>query len=210
MVSAQDALRHLQSGNHRFVSGVSDRSTLTDQTRRRETIAGQEPVAIVLGCSDSRVPAEIIFDQGLADLFVVRVVGNIAASSQIGSIEFAAERFGARLVVVLGHSDCSAIQTALEHAERPTESRSPHLDTIVDFIRPTLQSLWKLGSWQERDDLMREAVRANIRASVSHLRLGSNILGQMIDEDGLLIVGAEYSLRTGVVHFFDDLLATQE
>jgi len=155
MVSAQDALRHLQSGNHRFVSGVSDRSTLTDQTRRRETIAGQEPVAIVLGCSDSRVPAEIIFDQGLADLFVVRVVGNIAASSQIGSIEFAAERFGARLVVVLGHSDCSAIQTALEHAERPTESRSPHLDTIVDFIRPTLQSLWKLGSWQERDDLMR-------------------------------------------------------
>jgi len=170
----------------------------------------QEPFAIVLGCSDSRVPAEIIFDQGLGDLFVVRVAGNIVASSQIGSIEFAAERFGARLVVVLGHSDCSAVQTALEQAERPTESRSPHLDTIIDFVRPTLQSLWKLDSWQERGDLMIEAVRANIRASVSHLRFGSNILGQMIDKDGLLIVGAEYSLRTGVVHFFDDLLETQE
>jgi len=210
MVSAQDALRHLQTGNHRFVSGVSDRSTLADQTRRSETIAGQEPVAIVLGCSDSRVPAEIIFDQGLGDLFVVRVAGNIVASSQIGSIEFAAERFGVRIVVVLGHSDCSAVQATLEHAERPTESRSPHFDTIVDLVRPSLQSLSKLDSWQERGDLMREAVRANIRASVNHLRFGSNILGQMIDEDGLLIVGAEYSLRTGVVHFFDDLLATQE
>jgi len=210
MVSAQDALRHPHTGNQRFVSGVSNRSTHNDQTRRGEMIASQEPFAIVLGCSDSRVPAEIIFDQGLGDLFVVRVAGNIVASSQIGSIEFAAERFGARLVVVLGHSDCSAVQTALEQAERPTESRSPHLDTIIDFVRPTLQSLWKLDSWQERGDLMIEAVRANIRASVSHLRFGSNILGQMIDKDGLLIVGAEYSLRTGVVHFFDDLLETQE
>jgi len=210
MVSAQDALRHLQTGNQRFVSGVSDRSTHTDQTRRSEMIAGQEPLAIVLGCSDSRVPAEINFDQGLGDLFVVRVAGNIVASSQIGSIEFAAERFGARLVVVLGHSDCTAVQTALEQVERPSESRSPYLDTIVDLVRRTLRSLLELDSWQERGDLMREAVRANIRASMSHLRFGSNILGQMIDEDGLLIVGAEYSLRTGVVHFFDDLLETQE
>lgn len=151
------------------------------------------------------MPAEIIFDQGLGDLFVVRVAGNIVASSQIGSIEFAAERFDARLVVVLGHSDCSAVQIALEHAERPTESRSPHLDTMVDFVRPLLR---KLDSWQERGDLMREAVRANIQASVNHLRFGSNILGQMIDKGGLLIVGAEYSLRTGIVHFFDDLQET--
>jgi len=210
MVSAQDALRHLQTGNHRFVSGVSDRSAHTDQTRRSEMIAGQEPFAIVLGCSDSRVPAEIIFDQGLGDLFVVRVAGNIVASSQIGSIEFAAERFGARLVVVLGHSHCTAVQTALEQVERPSESRSPYLDTIVDLVRPALQSLLELDSRQDRGDLMRDAVRANIRTSVSHLRFGSNILGQMIDKDGLLIVGAEYSLQTGVVHFFDGLLEAQE
>jgi carbonic anhydrase len=127
---------HLQAGNQRFVSGVSNRSTHNDQTRRSEMIASQEPFAIILGCSDSRVPAEIIFDQGLGDLFVVRVAGNIVASSQIGSIEFAAERFGARLVVVLGHSDCSAVQTALEQAERPTESRSPHLDRSLILSGP--------------------------------------------------------------------------
>src|SRR5258706_13025023 len=115
--------------------------TLTGQTRRRELAAGQEPFAIILGCSDSRVPAEIVFDQGLGDLFVIRVAGNIVAPSQIGSVEFAAERFGTRLVVVLGHSRCGAIQATLEELALPTEGKSRNLRSIVDRIRPSVEAL---------------------------------------------------------------------
>ncbi len=178
---------------------------LTSQARRGELLAGQEPFAIVLGCSDSRVPAEIIFDQGLGDLFVIRVAGNIVAPSQIGSIEFAAERFGTRLVVVLGHTLCGAILATLEELERPTESRSPHLRSIVDRIRPAVETLLETELRHNPAALVQHAVRANIRASVSHLRHGSQIIEQLIQSAGLLVVGAEYSLETGVVDFFDGL-----
>src|SRR5271157_2642032 len=114
MISAREALDRLKEGNRRFASDLRSRDLPTGQTRRRELAAGQEPFAIILGCSDSRVPAEIVFDQGLGDLFVIRVAGNIVAPSQIGSVEFAAERFGTRLVVVLGHSSCGAIEAAIE------------------------------------------------------------------------------------------------
>ena len=163
----------------------------------------QEPFAIILGCSDARVPAEIVFDQGLGDLFVIRVAGNIVAPSQVGSVEFAAERFGTRLVVVLGHSQCGAILATLEELRRPNENQSRNLRSIVDRVRPSVEGLLATELRHDENALVRQAVRANIRASVDHLRHGSQVLEQLIQDDGLLIVGAEYSLETGVVEFFD-------
>ena len=205
MISALAALERLQSGNQRFVAQVRNERPLTDSDRRNELVTGQEPFAIILGCSDSRVPAEIIFDQGLGDLFVIRVAGNIVAPSLVGSIEFAAERFGTRLVVVLGHSMCGAVQATLDELERPSPQRSPNLHSIVDRIRPSVESLYELRDSLSREELIRGSVRANIRASANHLRHGSQILEELIQHDGLLVIGAEYSLETGQVSFFDGL-----
>jgi carbonic anhydrase len=200
MISASEALERLQEGNRRFVADA----TLTSAKNLSELVAGQEPFAIILGCSDSRVPAEIIFDQGVGDLFVIRVAGNIVAPSQVGSVEFAAERFGTRLVVVLGHSMCGAVLATLEELERPMGSRSPNLRSIVDRIRPSVEGLLDAEPKQNQDTLMQHAVRANIRASVNHLRHGSEVLEKLVRQNKLVIVGAEYSLETGVVDIFGD------
>lgn len=204
MIPALEALQRLRDGNQRFLSGERERDPDTERARREELATGQEPFAIILGCSDSRVPAEIVFDQGLGELFVIRVAGNIVAPSQIGSVEFAAARFGTRLVVVLGHSRCGAILATLEELQRRSEDQSRNLRSIVDRIRPSVAPL--LEAFPERhqsDSLVHHAVRANIRASANQLRHGSEILEQLTRTDGLLIVGAEYSLETGAVDFFD-------
>src|SRR5919107_169631 len=201
MISALEALERLRQGNRRFVDDVPSVQTLTNQTRRRELASGQNPFAIILGCSDSRVPAEIVFDQGLGDLFVIRVAGNIVAPSQIGSVEFAAARFDTRLVVVLGHSQCGAIVATLEELQRPTENQSRNLAAIVDRVRPSVEGLLKTSLRHDRQALITEGVRANIRASVDHLRHGSQVLEQLIQNEGLRVVGAEYSLETGLVEF---------
>jgi len=208
VISALEALDGLVEGNRRFVSDGRSHNSLASQTRRSELVEGQEPFAIILGCSDSRVPAEIIFDQGLGDLFVIRVAGNIVAPSQIGSVEFAAERFGTRLVVVLGHSVCGAVLATLEELKRPTAGRSPNLGSIVDRIRPSVEPLFETDLRHRPDALMQQAVRANIRAAANNLRYGSQVLEQLIQRGELLVVGAEYSLDTGVVDFFDGLPAT--
>jgi carbonic anhydrase len=205
MIGARAALDRLQEGSRRFAADLRERGGVSSRMRRIELVTGQEPFAIILGCSDSRVPAEIIFDQGLGDLFVIRVAGNIVAPSQVGSVEFAAERFGTRLVVVLGHSNCGAILATLEELGRPTSDQSPNLRTIVDRIRPSVEGLLGAGLQHDADALVHHAGRANIRASANHLRHGSQILEQLIQNDGLLVVGAEYSLETGVVDFFDGL-----
>jgi len=210
MVSAVEALQRLQEGNRRFVSEAQGRGILTNQARRDELTAGQDPLAIILGCSDSRVPAEIVFDQGLGDLFVIRVAGNIVASSQVGSIEFAAERFGTRLVVVLGHSMCGAVLATLQELERSSGHRSSNIGSIVDRIRPAVETLYEEDPKRDPETLMRHAVRANIRASANHLRHGSQVLERLIEADGLLVVGAEYSLETGLVDFFDGIPDTGE
>ena len=165
--------------------------------------AGQQPFAIILGCSDSRVPAEIVFDQGLGDLFVIRVAGNIVAPSQVGSVEFAAARYDTRLVVVLGHSQCGAVVATLEELQRPTENQSRNLRAIVDRVRPSVEALLATELRHDPAALVTHGVRANIRASVNHLRHGSQVLEQLIQDEGLRVVGAEYSLETGVVQFFD-------
>jgi len=203
MISARDALGLLRDGNSRFIADVRSRENLPSRARRVELAAGQAPFAAILGCSDSRVPVEIVFDQGLGDLFVIRVAGNIVAPSQIGSVEFAAEKFGTRLVVVLGHSQCGAIMTTLEQLQRPKENQSHNLHSIVDLVRPSVEELLASDLKHDLGRLIHEAVRANIRASVKRLRHGSEIIENLIQKDGLRIVGAEYSLETGEVDFFE-------
>lgn len=201
IVPAEEALRRLQAGNRRFVSGAVADNVRSRKSGHAGMIENQSPFAIVLGCSDSRVPAEIIFDQGLGDLFVIRVAGNIVAPSQIGSIEFAAARFATQLVVVLGHSQCGAILATLEELRQPMENQSKNLRSIVDRIRPSFEALLDSAPDDDTDVLLRRAVRSNVERSVLQLRHGSDILEQLIADQGLLIVGAEYSLETGEVSF---------
>jgi len=208
MISALDALERLRAGNRRFTTDDRGDDTLTNQKRRQALAAGQEPFAIILGCSDSRVPAEIVFDQGLGDLFVIRVAGNIVAPSQIASVEFAAERFGTRLVVVLGHSRCGAILATLEQLGRRSEQKSRNLYAIVDRIRPAVEPLLQTELGSDPEALVHQSVRANVRMSANQLRHGSEILEQLIQKDGLQVVGAEYSLDTGVVEYFDGVPPT--
>jgi carbonic anhydrase len=202
MIGALEALVRLRDGNRRFVEGRSAPDAASS-ARRAALVGGQEPFAIVLGCSDSRVPAELVFDQGLGDLFVIRVAGNIVAPSGIGSVEFAAARFGTRLVVVMGHSQCGAVTATLEELLGSASTASRNLRSIVDRVRPSVESMLAGRDRRDFDALMRDAVRANVRSSVDHLRHGSELLEELIRKDGLLVVGAEYSLETGVVSFFE-------
>jgi carbonic anhydrase len=202
MISGRDALERLRTGNRRFAEGQQQWSGAATESRA-ELVDGQAPFAIVLGCSDSRVPTEIVFDQGLGDLFVIRVAGNVVAPSQVGSVEFAAGKFGTPLVVVLGHSRCGAVQATLEELRRPTESQSPNLRSIVDRVRPSVEPLLATDLRNDPPSLERAAVRANVSASVGQLRHGSELLEQLVARGELLIVGAEYSLETGFVDFFD-------
>jgi carbonic anhydrase len=207
MITPLEALQRLQEGNRRFVENLSNRDPNSSGVRKFELTQEQKPSAIILGCSDARVPAEIVFDQGLGDLFVIRVAGNIVAPSQVGSVEFAASRFGTPLVVVLGHSKCGAIQATIEELQRPAENQSRNLRSIVDRVRLSVEVFMHTDVIRDHDHLVREAVRANIRVSANHLRHGSQILEQLIQTGKLLVVGAEYSLETGVVEFFDGVPA---
>ena len=203
MLTATEALARLREGNRRFVANQSSSDSL-DHARRAALAAGQEPFAIILGCSDSRVPAELVFDQGFGDLFVIRVAGNIVAPSQVGSVEFAASRFGTRLVVVLGHSGCGAITATLEVITGRATNQSRNLRSIVNRVRPSVETLLARRYDQDQDALIRDAVQANVCASVNHLRHGSELLEDLRMNDGLAVVGAEYSLDSGIVTFFDD------
>lgn len=203
MISGREALERLREGNLRFASDVRDQHPLSGHARRHELTTGQEPHAVIFGCSDSRVPAELVFDQGLGDLFVIRVAGNIVAPSLVGSVEFAAAMFGTRLVVVLGHSQCGAITAALDDLQQRGSLPSRNLLSIVERIRPAIRGLLDTNLPDDPEALMRQAVRANIRASADHLRHGSALLEDLVVHDQLLVVGAEYSLETGLVDFFD-------
>lgn len=194
MINAQEALQRLREGNQRFVSGVQSAETFLSRSKRGDLVSGQEPFAVILGCSDSRVPVEIVFDRGLGDLYVIRVAGNIVAPSQIGSVEFAAEQFGVRLVIIMGHSGCGAVAATLEDIAKPNNEHSKNLRAIVDRIRPALDHV---------DNLSENATKANVQYSVNSLRHGSPIIEELIQNHGLMVVGAQYSLETGVVEFFD-------
>jgi carbonic anhydrase len=203
MIDARNALTLLREGNIRFASNVGGKDAFVSHGRREELTQGQEPFAIILGCSDSRVPLEIIFDQGLGDLFVIRVAGNVVAPSQIGSVEFAAAKFGTRLVVVLGHSQCGAITATIDDLIAPDDQQSVNIRSIVDFVRPSVEGLLKTELRHDYNALVEQAVRANVQVSVDHLRHGSDLLEKLITDDGLLIVGGVYSLESGLVEFFE-------
>ena len=196
MIPAEEALARLKEGNRRFVENGARPGIRPS--------AEQQPFAIVLGCSDSRVPAELIFGQGFGDLFVIRVAGNIVAPSQIGSVEFAAERFDTRLAVVLGHTQCGAVAATLEHLRGPEADQSPNLRSIVERIRPSVEPLLQTAVARDATHLVEAATRANIRASVHQLRHGSTLLERRIGRQELLIVGAEYCIESGGVEFLTD------
>ncbi len=205
LISAKAALERLREGNGRWVTDARVASASTTAARRREMVAGQEPFAVVLGCADSRVPPEFIFDQGAGDLFVVRVAGNVAGPAEIGSIEFAVQKLGARLIVVLGHSLCGAVVATLDAPGEAAEGGSPYLASIMDRIRPAVAEVLATVPPGDRDTLVERAVRANTRMAADCLRLESQVLARQIKGDGLLVVGAGYDLETGIVDFFDGL-----
>jgi carbonic anhydrase len=202
-LSAREAIARLLAGNKRYVQNVRSVDSLMSHSRRDLESIPQRPFAIILGCSDSRAPAEVVFDQGLGDLFVIRVAGNIVAPSQIGSVEFAAERFGTRLVLVMGHSSCGAIDAALEAVQSKAGPKSRGLMSIVDRVRPSIEALVNTDLANDPSRLKREAIRANVRTSVTQLRASSQIIERLIDKEGLLVVGSELDLTTGEVDFFD-------
>lgn len=202
MIDSDEALERLQAGNRRFVEGRSLFSELVNQQRRAQLVTGQNPWAIILGCSDSRAPAEILFDLGLGDLFVIRVAGNVVAPSGVGSIEFAVESYGTPLVVVLGHTNCGAIQATLEALAHPEKTPSLNLNSIVSRIRPTIETLTETDLIEKPEELAVKAVRANVRASVNQIRHSSPMLEQRVQSGQLKVVGAQYSLASGEVEFF--------
>jgi carbonic anhydrase len=204
-LSAADALTRLREGNARFVANVRSVEAMASVARRADPMKPQEPVAVILGCSDSRAPAETIFDQGMGDLFVIRVAGNIVAPSQIGSVEFAAERFGTRLVVVMGHTHCGAVSATIEAILDPNPPRSRNLLSITDRIVPAVSPLMQTELARDRATLMRAATRANVAAAADHLRHGSRLLEEARLQGGLVIVGAEYDIESGQVDFFDGI-----
>jgi len=193
------ALRRLVEGNQRFRQGSGGAAAGRGFDAARAA-AAQRPFAIVLGCSDSRTPVEIVFDQGFGDLFVVRVAGNIVAPSIVGSIEFAASQFGTRLVVVMGHTGCGAIAATMHALATGLGPESKNLRAITDRIAPHVQVIAQRGSGPEA---LRDAMQANVRASVDHLRHGSQILEELVLKARVVVVGAEYDLETGQVQFFD-------
>ena len=203
-LSATEALERLRQGNLRFAHNLTRLDKALTHQQRAQLASGQEPFAIILGCSDSRVPAELVFDQGLGDLFVIRVAGNIVAPSQVGSVEFAVSRYHTRLVIVLGHSHCGAVTATIETLLDGEGTESRNIAAIVDRVKPSVRTLLDTELRHDREALRRAAVRANVRASADHLRHGSRIIESLIERDGLLVIGAEYDLETGLVDFFDE------
>ena len=203
--TAEQALEMLKQGNARFVENVQNpQSTLLASNALTHV---HEPFAIILGCSDARVPAEIVFDQGLGDLFVIRVAGNVVAPSQIGSVEFATEKFGTKLVVVLGHSHCGVVTACVETLINPDQQFSPNLRSIVDRIRPSVYNLHEIytanGQDIDEQELINRGIKANVRMSVTQLKHGSRILEDAVNNGSLIIVGAVYDLDTGKVTFIE-------
>jgi carbonic anhydrase len=195
-IDSVEAMQRLREGNKRFVEMAPEARTRWD----RATAAEAKPFAAVLGCSDARAPAEFVFDVGLGDLFVIRVAGNIVAPSQVGSIEFAIDAFEVPLVVVMGHTRCGAIRAAARHLQRGEEPPTDNVLRITDRIRPIIEPvLAKPGL----PDPLRAAMRANVLNSVSHLSHGSKLIEGLVQQNKLRVVGAEYELETGRVHFLD-------
>ncbi len=194
-VSANEAQRRLVEGNRRFIN--QSRRYPNQSKRRLQSVSKtQYPFAAILGCADSRVPPELIFDQGLGDLFVVRVAGNIASDATIGSLEFAAASLGTQLIVVLGHKGCGAVSAAMKN-----EANYGRVDSIIDSIKPSLSQ--NQENPQNTNDLNNNdnAVINNIQYQAEKLRSNSQIITRLISDDRLKIIGAFYDINNGKVRF---------
>lgn len=200
----QQALARLREGNQRFVNNVRSVEALVSQHQRASLVGGQKPFAVVLSCSDSRVPSELVFDCGLGDLFVVRVAGNVVAPSIVGSVEFAAATFGTELVLVMGHTRCGAVNATVDALTKGTQALSANVRDIIERISPAVTDAIKGES--SREEMLKRATIANVRAAVNHLRHGSRVLEERIQQGKLAVVGAQYALETGEVDFFDSPL----
>jgi carbonic anhydrase len=197
-VPPDEALDRLREGNRRFMLGEG-----TALRRWYPGLsAGQSPFAVVLGCADSRAPAEYVFDQGLGDLFVIRVAGNIVAPSLVGSIEFATKEFGTRLVVVMGHTQCGAVGATARALEHPDEPVSRNLQSIVNRIVPHVQHIFA-GSGDSETHLT-AAVRANALASAHEIPRASPILQELVETGRVVIAASVYELATGRVTFLEE------
>ena len=222
IVSADEALKRLKDGNRRYVAGLKSSNKGNGRADAgvvpTELVEEQDPFAVILGCSDARVPVETIFDQGLGELFVIRVAGNVVAPEIIGSIEYAASLLGTRLVVVLGHTRCGAVQASVDALSTRTSSASdkaaknqeggdapsPHLQSIIDRVMPSVQVVLASGEDMDEGTIARQAVRRNVRASTEQLLRDSKELETLHRNEGLRVVGAEYAVETGAVAFLDD------
>lgn len=203
VVSPAEALAKLKEGNARFENGLSALAPKTNKAIRKLFSKQQSPFAIILSCSDSRAPSEILFDQGLGDLFVIRVAGNIVAPSLVGSVEYAAAMTSARLVVVMGHTQCGAIRATYDAIRGQGREISDNVRNIVERIQPHIQPIVEHGDDQSTQKVLNESMRANVLASANHLRSASRILEDLISRHELAVVGASYNIATGKVQFFD-------
>lgn len=202
MIPAPDALQRLRDGNRRFVDGAQQRTDHRPEPWT-DALEGQRPFAVILGCADSRVPVEHVFDQGHGDLFVIRVAGNVVEPSQMASIEYAAGFLGTRLVVVMGHTHCGAIATTTAELLEGHAPLTPSLGILVNHIRPSVEALLAANPALRADPaaLAEQAVHSNVLASVDELGRDSEMLRKLVATDGLVIVGAEYDIETGEVVF---------
>lgn len=198
MTSAQEAIKLLKEGNQRFVANKRQIDPHGD-----DHAVDENPIAIVLGCSDHRAPPDIVFDRGLGDLFVIRVAGNIVTPTQLGTIEFAAQTFGPRLIVVMGHSRCGAIQATIQTRHKNATPGSPNLDSIIKRMLPAIDA--HLDSETDPTDLdfIRQVTHTNVFNSIRDLRAHSQIIADLMDNDNLLIVGAYYDMVSGRVEFIE-------
>ncbi len=196
MIAPQDALERLRAGNARFVQGAPNPSPQS----RLDALGPQRPFAAVLGCSDSRCPVEAIFDQGFGELFVVRVAGNVADATQVGSLEFAVRALGVRLILVLGHQNCGAVQAALQ---RPADLPSA-LGSLVDRIEPAIDGLRPDAGAEPSDILLANAVAANARHTANALHAGSPLIDHEVAGGRVAIASAVYAFDTGIVTFLDE------
>jgi len=191
--SPWETLASLMEGNRRFVSGNLQHPAQTVE-RREELAKGQHPKAIVLSCSDSRVPPEILFDQGLGDIFVVRTAGEVAEPSAVASIEYAVEHLGANLIFVLGHTSCGAVKATLTTPEG-TSAGSPNLDRLVSLIRPHVKGM----QHSPEDKRLEQPVHAHVDGVASDLLEASALLRHQVESEGVMMVKGVYDLDTGKV-----------
>lgn len=192
-VPADQALAMLMQGNQRYAQNKEEHPD-ESMKRRKALENAQQPFAVILSCADSRVPPELVFDQGLGDLFVIRVAGNIAAADELGSIEYAVEHLHTRLIVVLGHEKCGAIAAALESGDAPG-----HLKSLVSAIQPSVEETRNLAG-----DKVHNCVLANARRVARQIRESEPILHELVDKGSVKVVAADYGLESGKVTILDD------